>query len=390
MGVLILTGANSAVGLRSMPIRYLFMDEVDGYPDDAGSEGDPVNLAIQRTATFANRKVFMISTPTIKFLSRIETAYKQGDQRCYFVPCPDCGYYQTLKWKGVKWDKGKPQDAYYVCENCESRWEDYQKSDILKNGKWQATTQSQDEGKTVSFHLSSLYSPHGWASWGDIAQEFCEVHKDPPRLQVWTNTKLAETWEDMAGEAIDPSGLMSRREKFSTKLYKDIAVLTCGVDVQDNRLELEIVGWGKDEESWSIDYHVLYGDPSTPELWYDLDKILQRKYEHARTIPDMAITAACIDSGGHYTDHVINYCHERRHKRVWAIKGSSGGFGVPIWPTRASENRRLKKPLYVIGVNDAKETLMKRLKITESGSGCWHFPIERDADWFAQITSVRL
>lgn len=385
-GVLIMTGANSAVGLRSMPIRYLFLDEVDGYPDDANSEGDPVNLAIQRTATFSNRKIFMISTPTIKYHSRIETAFLEGDQRYYFVPCPDCSEFQTLKWSQVKWPKGKPEAAYYSCEKCGSVWEDYQKAEILKNGKWVATNPNANN-KTISFHLSSLYSPHGWVSFGDIAKEFSDVHKDPPRLQVWTNTKLAETWEDMAGVALDPTGLMKRRENFGIRLPKDIAIITAGVDVQDNRLEVEIVGWGKDEESWSLDYQVIYGDPSTPNLWSDLDKILESNFEHQRELPNFVISATCIDSGGHYTDHVINYCDARKHKKTFAIKGSSAGYGVPIWPPRASQNKRLKKPVYVIGVNDAKETLMQRLRINESGAGYWHFPIERDAEWFAQITS---
>ena len=357
------------------------------YVQDAGSEGDPVNLAIQRTATFANRKIFMISTPTIKYFSRIESAFDEGDKRYFFVPCPNCGHMQTLKWSQVKWLKGEPSKAYYECEKCQEHWQDYQKADILTQGKWQATQVSKDNGRTVSFHLSSLYSPHGWTSWGDIASEFSEVHKDPPRLQVWTNTKLAETWEDMSGEAIDPTGLMVRREQYGPRLPKDVAVLTCGVDVQDNRLELEIVGWGWSEESWSIDYHVLYGDPSTPELWAELDQVLSRQYEHERAIPNLGIMAVCVDSGGHYTDHVINYCHERRHKRIWAIKGSSHGSGIPIWPPRASQSKRLKKPVYIIGVNDAKETLTKRLRIVEAGAGCWHFPMERDAEWFNQITA---
>lgn len=385
-GVLILTGANSAVGLRSMPIRYLFLDEVDGYPDDANAEGDPVNLAIQRTATFSNKKIFMISTPTIKNYSRIETAFLEGDQRYYFVPCPDCSELQILKWKNIKWPKGQPENAYYKCKKCGSKWEDHQKAEILKNGKWIAQNPN-NESKTISFHLSSLYSPHGWVSFGDIAKEFSEVHKDPPRLQVWTNTKLAETWEDMSGEAIDPTGLLKRRENFGKHLPKDVAIITAGVDVQDNRLELEIVGWGKDEESWSLDYQVIYGDPSTPDLWNDLDKILSHSFIHSRDLGNFAITAVAVDSGGHYTDHVINYCDERKYKRFWAIKGSSNGNGVPIWPVRASQSKRLKKPVYVIGVNDAKETLMQRLRIENSGAGYWHFPIERDQEWFNQITS---
>jgi phage terminase large subunit GpA-like protein len=185
---------------------------------------------------------------------------------------------------------------------------------------------------------------------------------------------------------------MKRRENFGKHLPKDIAIITAGVDVQDNRLEVEIIGWGKDEESWSLDYQVIYGDPSTPDLWNDLDKILNQTFIHSRDLGNFAITAACVDSGGHYTDHVINYCFERKHKRIFAIKGSSNGSGVPIWPPRASQSKRLKKPVYIVGVNDAKETLMQRLRIEKSNdnkptAGYWHFPIERDQEWFNQITS---
>lgn len=384
-GVLILTGANSAVGLRSMPIRFLFMDEIDGYPDDAAGEGDPVDLAIQRTATFSNRKIFMLSTPTIKNFSRIEQAFLEGDQRYYHVPCPECGELQVLKWKNIKFDKGRPFDAYYVCEYCGSVWHDYQKPDILSKGKWIAKN-TETSGKTVSFHLSSLYSPHGWTSWGDIVEEFLQIKDDPPRLQVWVNTKLAETWEDQSGEAIDPTGLMSRREEFGKTLPAGVAVITCGVDVQDNRLEIEIVGWGKDEESWSLDYKVLPGDPSTPELWEQLDEILQWTFQHSKDVSDLRILAACVDSGGHYTDKVLSFCEERAGRLVWAIKGSSGGYGVPIFPAKASFSFKKKQPIYIVGVNDAKETIMQRLRIDRPGAGYCHFPLDRESWWFDQLT----
>jgi phage terminase large subunit GpA-like protein len=384
-GVLIMTGANSPVGLRSMPVRYLFMDEVDGFPEEAGIEGDPVDLATQRTATFRNKKIFMISTPTIKDSSRIEQAFLEGDQRYYYVPCPKCNHYQTLKWKQLVFDSKNIKEAYYKCEKCSELWHDYEKENILKKGHWVAKMPQNTD--VASFHLSSLYSPHGWISWTDIAKEFLKSKDDPSRLQVWTNTKLAESWEDMSGEQIDYSILLTRREEYNAELPAGVVVLTCGVDVQDNRLELEIVGWGKDEESWSIDYHVLYGDPSTPELWRELDNILGRKYSHEKDTPDMGISAVCVDSGGHYTDYVINYCYDRRHYGVWAIKGSSSGTGVPIWPASASRNFKTKKPVYVIGVNDAKETLMKRLHIEKPGPGYWHFPKNREVDWFEQITS---
>ena len=385
-GILILTGANSPIGLRSMPVRYLFLDEVDGFPDEAGTEGDPVDLAVQRTATFNNRKIFMVSTPTIKDASRIEQAFLEGDQRYYHVPCPHCGHYQVLRWRNVIFDPKNLTEAVYKCEKCEAIWHDYQKEQILRQGKWIATNPNGNPG-VVSFHLSSLYSPHGWTSWTSIAREFLNSKDDPSRLQVWTNTKLAETWEDMAGQAIDPTSLMTRREKWGPELPKQVVILTCGVDVQDNRLELEIVGWGRGEESWSIDYHILYGDPSTPELWAQLDEVLSRKYPHSKDVPDLPIAATCIDSGGHYTDYVINYCHARRLHGVFAIKGI-GGIGKPIWPATASKSYTTKKPVYLIGVNDAKDILMRRLHLEDSsGAGVWHFPMDRENEWFEQITN---
>ena len=385
-GILILTGANSPIGLRSLPVRYLFLDEVDGFPDEAGTEGDPVDLAVQRTATFNNRKIFMVSTPTIKDASRIEQAFLEGDQRYFHVPCPHCGHYQVLRWRNVIFDPKNLTEAVYKCEKCEGIWHDYQKEQILKKGKWIATNPDGNPG-VVSFHLSSLYSPHGWTSWTSIAREFLNSKDDPSRLQVWTNTKLAETWEDMAGQAIDPTSLMVRREKWGPELPKQVVILTCGVDVQDNRLELEIVGWGRGEESWSIDYHILYGDPSTPELWAQLDEVLSRKYPHSKDVPDLPIAATCIDSGGHYTDYVINYCHARRLHGVFAIKGI-GGVGKPIWPATASKSYTTKKPVYLIGVNDAKDILMRRLHLEDSsGAGVWHFPMDRENEWFEQITN---
>lgn len=383
-GVLIMTGANSPVGLRSMPVRYLFLDEIDGFPDECGSEGDPVDLAVQRTATFNNRKIFMISTPTIKNASRIEQAFLEGDQRYYHVPCPHCGHYQILQWQQVVFDKKNLTEACYKCECCGALWHDWEKENILKKGHWIARKPFNTE--IASFHLSSLYSPHGWTSWTDIARNFLEVKEDPSRLQVWTNTKLAQTWEDMSGDHIDPTNLMIRRESYGPLLPAGVAVLTCGVDVQDNRLELEIVGWGRGEESWSIDYHILYGDPSTPELWEQLDNVLARRYRHEKNVPDMTISATCVDSGGHYTDQVINYCYARRMYGVWAIKGS-GGDGKPIWPASASKSHKTRKPVYVIGVNDAKDILMRRLHIEVPGAGFFHFPKERESEWFEQLTN---
>jgi phage terminase large subunit GpA-like protein len=164
-GILVITGANSAVGLRSMPARYLFLDEVDAYPPSADEEGDPVALAEARTRTFSWRaKVFLGSTPTIHGVSRIEREYETSDRRRYFVPCPSCGHMQWLQFERLRWEKGRPETAHYVCEGCEGRIDEHHKTAMLEAGEWRATGEAQDSG-TVGFHLSALYSPIGWMSW---------------------------------------------------------------------------------------------------------------------------------------------------------------------------------------------------------------------------------
>ncbi|MBF0138603.1 MAG: phage terminase large subunit family protein, partial [Magnetococcales bacterium] len=297
-GILLITGANAASGLSSAPIRYLFMDEVDRFPLDVDGEGDPVALAVQRTATFSNRKVLLTSTPTIKGFSRIEAAFGESDRRRYWVPCPFCQKEQILEWKQVQWQKGLQDKAHYICIHCNEVIEEHRKGWMLDHGRWIA--EEQTGGLIAGFHLSSLYSPPGWNSWGQIAVEHGQVYRDPPRLKVWINTKMGETWEESA-EHLDTDGLMLRREEFGPHLPPGVVILTSGIDVQDDRLEVETVGWGLDEESWSVDYRVIWGDPSGPVVWKDLDDLLRRPLPHARQMSDLHIRAAAVDTGGHHT-----------------------------------------------------------------------------------------
>src|ERR1700686_5554485 len=153
-GVLVMTGANSAVGLRSMAARYLFLDEVDAYPGDVDGEGDPVNLALARTRTCARRKVFMISTPKITGRSRIEACFEDSDQRSYWVPCPHCDEYQILKFAQVRWPNGEPEKAVYVCEHCEGEIENHEKHWMLVEGEWRAAAPG--PGKGAGFPLYNL------------------------------------------------------------------------------------------------------------------------------------------------------------------------------------------------------------------------------------------
>src|SRR6476660_3075492 len=266
-GMLVMTGANSSVGLRSMPARYLFLDEVDAYPGDVDGEGDPVNLALARTRTFARRKVFMISTPKITGRSRIEACFEDSDQRHYWVPCPQCREYQTLKFAQVRWPKGEPEKAVYVCEHCGVEIENHQKHWMLAQGEWRAAEPG--PGKAAGFHLSSLYSPVGWFSWADAAQMFADAQK---------NTALRETWA-LQGEAPEWQRLYDRREDYRIgTVPKGGLFLTAGVDIQKDRIEVEVVAWGRGKESWSIDYQVLDGQTAEAPVWRKLTTLLETHY----------------------------------------------------------------------------------------------------------------
>ena len=385
-GQLVMVGATSGVGLRSTPARYLFLDEVDAYPGDAGGDGDPVALAIQRTVTFrGRRKVFLCSTPTLKNLSRIEKAYQESDRRRFEVPCPRCGEFAIIEWAQIEWPEGQRSLARRACPHCHGFAEEREKPAMLAGGHWVATAEG--DGRTAGFHISTLYSP--FETWGEIAIEHGQVYRDPPRLQAWTNNKLGETWEDQAGEAVDADPLMARREHWGLLLPAGIAVLTAGVDLQGDRIELQVVGWGRDEECWIVDYKVIWGDPSGPKVWADLDSALYATYAHSRAVPDLSIRAVAIDTGGHHTKAAYEFCRTRLARRIWAIKGR-GGPGVPVWPRRPSRSNKGKIPLFIVGVDAVKDALFARLKLTEAGPGTVHFGSDRDADYFRQLTAEKV
>jgi phage terminase large subunit GpA-like protein len=386
-GVLVATGANSSVGLRSMPARFLLMDEVDAYPPSASTgaagteEGDPVDLAIRRTGTFANRKIAMVSTPTIAEVSRIEQAYLESDQRKYFVPCPHCETFQILRWAQVKWPDRKPAEAWYECDRCHGPIADHHKPPMLERGEWRA--EAVGDGDTAGFWLNGLYSP--WTTWGQLAKDFLRARKSPERMQTFTNTVLAETFQQAGATKTDAHELLARREPYRADriLPAGVVLITAGADLQADRIEMEIVGWGRDEESWSLAYVVLPGDPAQRELWDMLDQALSLTFEHPCG-RELKIAAACVDSGFHQSI-VQQFCNERTHRKVYPIKGVAGQR--PIWP-RMHGHSADRRPLWMVGVDAAKEALYARLKITERGPGFCHFPIsdQYDLGYFEQLT----
>lgn len=378
-GHVTICGANSPSSLASRPVRLVLCDEVDRYPPSAGAEGDPVTLARKRATTFWNRKVVLTSTPTVKGYSRIEAAYEASDQRRFHVPCPHCDEPQVLKWAAVSWPQGEPEKAAYHCIVCGAEWTDAQRWAAIRRGAWVAEAPFKG---TAGFHLNELYS--SWVRISEIAASFLDAKQSPETLKAWVNTSLGETWE-IEGDRVDDTGLMERREDWGADLPAGVMMLTAGVDVQDDRLEVEIVGWGRDEESWSLEYAQIFGDPSAPALWADLDRKLTQMFLRVDGA-ELPISAACVDSGGHHTHAVYRYVKERFRRRVFAIKGM-GGAGRPIWPKKASKNNAGKISLFLVGVDAAKEAIYARFRIDRRGPGYCHFPADRGADWFAQVTA---
>lgn len=382
-GHITLAGSNSPASLASRPIRILLCDEVDRYPASAGTEGDPVSLARKRTATFWNRKVLLVSTPTVKGMSRIEKAYEESDQRKYLVPCPDCGHEQRLTWSQVRWPEGKPSRAEYSCIECGSVWSDAQRWAAVRKGRWEA---AEEFNGIAGFHLSELYSP--WRKLGETAEDFTASKSDPERLRTWINTALGEVWEDR-GETLDAHSLARLQENYGPEdLPDEVTFATAGVDTQGDRLEVEIVGWGADEESYGVGYHVIYGNPALPDVWENLDALLLETYTTAggRTV---RVQSACIDSGGHHAEQVLTFARNRFRRRVYAIKGQ-GGQGKPIWPPRASK-AKTKDMVFMVGVDTAKDTIFARFQIADPGAGYCHLPADPetgyDDTWFAQVTA---
>lgn len=378
-GRLTIAGANSPAGLASRPIRIVMFDEVDRFPVSAGTEGDPISLGVKRTRTFWNRKVLAGSTPTVKGSSRIEVGFEQSDQRYYFVPCPHCDEFQRLVWSQVRWPEGRPHEAVYVCQHCGVELTDADKPQMLARGEWRS---SKPFDGVAGFHVSELYSP--WSSWPEMATSFLKAKRLPETLQTWINTSLGETWED-AGEKLEAQGLLGRRESYTTNsLPPGVLLVTLGTDVQDDRLESTLWGWGVDEEAWRIEHVVLRGDPGGQALWKEHDELLRRRFrtDDGR---ELLIEACAIDSGGHYTEQVYRYCAARKRFRVWAIKGV-GGPGKLAWPKKASKAK--VGQVWLIGVDTAKDVLYQRLKrISAPGPGYVHFDATTDEEWLEQLTS---
>jgi phage terminase large subunit GpA-like protein len=400
-GQLTVIGANSPAGLASRPIRIVFADELDRWPDSAGSEGDPLSLAEARTITFRHRKkIVKVSTPGNEGESRIEKEWAKSDQRHYYVPCPYCGHAQPLEWRDtdgkpnikagrgaprVIWEKGVAENgehthltdtARYQCRACDGLIDDTQKPAMLAAGQW---IKHNPESKRAGFHIAGLLSP--WVRFTEIAAEWIAKKDAPEERKTFFNTKLGLLYSE-SGEVPDATALEARKEVYNAEVPMAVGLLTASVDRQKDRIEVEVRGWGADEESWQIhlerlvgDPNVIAGTPDQPSVWELLDTLLLRGWKHEGGA-EMRV-AACMVDASYETESVFAYVRPRQSRNVFAVFGRDQ-VKDPI--TRARRpNRHGVKP-FTINPNTFKDTLFARLRREHVGKGYLHFGTRTGAD----------
>lgn len=399
-GVLIITGANSGAELASMPAKYIHFDEVDDYPEDVDGQGDPIAVATARQDTFRRRKRLLSSSPKrAKTKSIIENAYLEGTQCKYHVPCPHCDHMQELVWTHLKWIKDDDgavvvDSVKYACESCGVLIEEYHKEVMLAAGEWVARF---PERKIKSFHLSSLYSPLGWLKWSDLATEWLKAQKalalgNDEKYKAFVNTRLAQTVAEQA-EQLEANELLKNAEDWQPDIVPmGGLIITCGVDIQDDRIECFPWAFGEGDQMWQLKPEVIMGNPGEDKTLENLDTYLLTRYKHASG-QSLSIEAVGIDTGGHYTHEVYNYVR-RAHpaRKIAALKGDNHKPGIPILgkATVVDVNWRggvIKGgvKLWMVGVNTAKDLFHNRLK----RGGMVHLSKHMAPEIFDQLTSEK-
>jgi phage terminase large subunit GpA-like protein len=385
-GFVTLAGANSPAGLASRSIRVLLADDIDRFPSSAGTEGDPLAIAQKRTTSFWNKRQFVNSTPGNLTTSAIYPLFENSNQQQYLIPCPHCGTFQILDWERFLYSgKGTESpdfsDLHHDCANCDRPIPEGQKANWLLKGRWQA----QKDHRVQGFHLWEAYSP--WVRWLEIAQRYEIARKDRETLKVWTNTSLGLPWEETEGERPDWEKLHFRAEAEGHPLgtVPDGALLlTAGVDVQGDRLEVSIWGWGKGQEGWLIDYQKIWGDPKEPDAWKTLEKYLTQGWRHPSGI-DLIIRATCIDSS-YLTDVVCAAVRSRKSLRWTPIMGRAGqrpSISSPINQEISHQGKKVARGIkvWIVGVDGGKSAIYSRLNLAE-GDRALHFPKGLDLAYF--------
>jgi phage terminase large subunit GpA-like protein len=416
-GILHIIGANSPRGFRRITVRLVLFDEVDGYPPSAGQEGDQIKLGIKRSETFWNRKIGLGSTPTNKGISRIGDSWDKSDKGYFVLSCPHCaGEHirlfsepdkpvmlrdKPLKASFIKWIDEDPKTAKWLCPDCGALIDHGYHHEMVSAGRWKGETWewSNDRGFRfelnftghIGFRIWSGYSYSPNSTPPKLVREFLECKEDSELLKTFVNTVLGEEWEER-GEAANENLLKLRAEKYTDVPVKGL-ILTAGFDVQADRIEGEVVAWAEDGESWSVEYMVLAGETTQPEVWEDLAEALKTTYKH-ESGQQMLIESVCIDSG-YLPRRVYDFVRKFGARYVYPIKGMPGA-GRPIVESITARARRLSKRKStrikpeMIGTHEAKILVMRRLKLNQIGPGFCHFPDDRSEEYFKQLTAEKL
>ena len=396
-GFLSLTGAMSPGGLKSRPIQNLFMDEVDGYPASAGVEGDPVSLARKRTQNFPFAKRVFTSTPTLKATSRIYKEFLKGTREEWEVRCRHCGEHSKVEFDDVRFEKaaslsetdGRREytvtSVHWRCPRCHGEMSEYEVK--RAPAKWVAYNPEAIQRGIRSFHINAFLSP--WCDWKDECKKFLDAKDDPEMLKAFYNLELGLPWEYRESTAI-PELMYLRRERYAAEVPNGVLFLTMGIDTQDNRLEYEVKGWGRGEESWGIQYGVIPGRADEEATWEQVDALLDRgwRMENGKV---MKIVVAFMDAGGHFYDAVVEHCARRRMKRLYPIRGDNKDTGPLVRHTRSTK-RGLN--LFLLNVYVGKRAVLYNAGVSQPGPRYMHYPDDEsrgyDEAYFRGLISERV
>lgn len=373
-----LVGANSASGLSSRPVQYVFFDEIDKFPRWTGQEADPLKLAEERTKTFYNKKIVKVSSPTLKD-GNIWRGWENAEaQYEYFVPCPFCGEFQTFQMKNLRWEGAKtPEEARraaaYHCESCGEIIEDRRKMAMLRNGEWRIVNDAPKKPRRVAFHLSSFYSP--WLTFGDIAEEFVSSKDTPEKLMNFINSWLAEPWVDkssrMKSDIVMAKALPYERGTMPARAQ----LLTAGVDVQLDHFWYSVRAWGPHMTSWLV-------DNGRAETWADVATIIDRNYADENG-EIRNVNLACIDSG-YNTDEVYQFCAEHLGVAV-PTKGSSTALKSRYTVTVLDKAVGFGLRLFSFDPNQLKDYIAGRLAVDAGAPGSWNVYKDIEREYCDQV-----
>lgn len=391
-GHITVVGSNSPAGLSMRPIRYLLIDECDAWEVSAGKEGDQIDLAKTRTTAFYNRKIVLISSPRLKATSRIEPRYLASDQRHLFVPCWQCGFFQEFIFENMKWERDTDEmpiaeSVHFLCEQCGARIEEQHRPVMLEASEWRAKF----PGRSIAgFWTWAAYCP--FISWGQIARQFAESHRNPEKFKVFWNTKLARTWEEKA-DAPEWESIRDRAEPVPQwTIPHNVGFLTVGADVQGNRIEFSVWGWGQGEESFLIGHDVIFGNTDGEEIYLEFEKKAFTPLPQPTRTRSLTPLLACIDSG--YNSQEV-YWFARTRAHIYAIKGGppqADVISTPSWIDIDYRGRKIKSgvQLYTVGVQKIKKMLYGRLRLTNPGPRFVHFPHDLPDEYYRQLTAEKL